>query len=119
MNFDFRMKRLNYQLLSPMYNEEKNIDHFFAKLLPVLESLDLSYEVICINDGSTDETIQKVLEFHKINPRIKLINLSRNFGKDNALTAGLNYASGRAVVPIDSDLQDPPELIEVALSKMA
>jgi polyisoprenyl-phosphate glycosyltransferase len=108
---------IELSIISPMYNEEKNIDYFFAKLLPVLESLDLSYEVICINDGSTDKTSKKILEFHKINYRVKLINLSRNFGKDNALTAGLNYASGRAVVPIDSDLQDPPELIELLLSK--
>jgi glycosyltransferase involved in cell wall biosynthesis len=108
---------IELSIISPMYNEEKNIDYFFAKLLPVLESLDLSYEVICINDGSTDKTSKKILEFHKINSRVKLINLSRNFGKDNALTAGLNYASGRAVVPIDSDLQDPPQLIELLLSK--
>ena len=110
-------EEIELSVVSPVYNEEKNIDYFFAKLLPILESLDLSYEVICINDGSTDGTIKRILEFHKINPRIKLINLSRNFGKDNALTAGLNYASGRAVVPIDSDLQDPPELIESLLSK--
>ena len=88
-----------------MYNEEKNIDHFFARLLPVLESLDVSYEVICIDDGSTDGTNNKILEYHNVNSRIKLISLSRNFGKDNALTAGLHYAHGKAVVPIDSDLK--------------
>ena len=110
-------EEIELSVVSPVYNEEKNIDYFFKKLLPCLESLDLNYEVICIDDGSTDGTSQKIIEFHKSNPRIKLINLSRNFGKDNALTAGLNYASGRAVVPIDSDLQDPPELIELLLSK--
>jgi glycosyltransferase involved in cell wall biosynthesis len=108
---------IELSVIAPMYNEEKNIDHFFAKLLPVLESLDLSYEVICIDDGSTDGTINKILEYYKINPIIKLIKLSRNFGKDNALTAGLHYARGKAVVPIDSDLQDPPELIKSFLSK--
>ena len=81
-------EEIELSVVSPMYNEENNIDYFFARLLPVLESWNLSYEVICINDGSTDGTSQKLLEFHKINPRIKLINLSRNFGKDNALTAG-------------------------------
>ena len=90
-------EEIELSIVSPMYNEEVNIDYFFKRLLPILESLVLSYEVICINDGSTDETSKKILEFHKINPRIKLVNLSRNFGKDNALTAGLHYASGRAV----------------------
>ena len=108
---------IELSVVSPVYNEENNIDYFFDKILPVLDSLEVSYEVICINDGSTDGTIHKILAFHQINPRIKLINLSRNFGKDNALTAGLHYASGRAVVPIDIDLQDPPELIESLLSK--
>ena len=97
--------------------KKKILTIFLQNYYQFLSLCDLSYEVICINDGSTDGTVQKVLEFHKINPRIKLINLSRNFGKDNALTAGLNYASGKAVVPIDSDLQDPPELIESLLSK--
>jgi polyisoprenyl-phosphate glycosyltransferase len=108
---------IELSVISPVYNEENNIDYFFAKLLPVLESFNLNYEIICIDDGSTDTTCQKILEIHKINPRIKLINLSRNFGKDNALTAGLHYASGRAVVPIDCDLQDPPELIGSLISK--
>lgn len=104
-------------IVVPMYNEEHNIDPFFGRLLPLLESWHLSYEVICINDGSTDGTLQKVLERRRINPEIKVINLSRNFGKENALTAGLHFARGKAVVPIDSDLQDPPELIEALLSK--
>lgn len=110
-------KEMELSIVVPMYNEEHNIDYFFRRLLPLLESLDLSYEVICINDGSTDGTPQKVLDFRKINPQVKLISLSRNFGKENALTAGLHYSRGKAVIPIDSDLQDPPELIESLLSK--
>jgi polyisoprenyl-phosphate glycosyltransferase len=110
-------EEIELSIVTPMYNEEDNIDYYFAKLMPILKSCNLAYEVICINDGSTDGTGQKVLEYHKINPQIKLINLSRNFGKDNALTAGLHYASGKAVVPIDSDLQDPPEMIDSLLSK--
>ncbi len=100
-----------------MYNEEHNIDYFFERLLPLLESWQLSHEVICINDGSTDNTLPKVLDWRQKDPRIKLVNLSRNFGKENALTAGLHYSRGRAVVPIDSDLQDPPEMIETLLAK--
>jgi polyisoprenyl-phosphate glycosyltransferase len=110
-------EEIELSVIAPVYNEEKNIDHFISELLPVIESLDLNYEVICVDDGSTDGTSKKILEYCENNPRIKLINLSRNFGKDSALTAGLNYASGRAVVPIDSDLQDPPELIKSFVAK--
>ena len=100
-----------------MYNEEDNIDHFFNSLIPVLDRLALTYEIVCINDGSKDNTLYKLIEFHKINSNIKVISFSRNFGKENALTAGLNYSSGKAVIPIDADLQDPPELIEQLIAK--
>jgi glycosyltransferase involved in cell wall biosynthesis len=99
-------------IVAPMYNEENNIDYFFEKLLAVLDKLQRKYEIICVNDGSTDRTLEILLKYHKSNPYIKIINLSRNFGKETALTAGLHYSKGDAVIPIDTDLQDPPELIE-------
>jgi glycosyltransferase involved in cell wall biosynthesis len=100
-----------------MYNEEENIEHFFATLLPVLNHLEMTYEVICVDDGSTDGTWKKLLAYHKAEPRIKLLSFSRNFGKELALTAGLHQARGAAIVPIDADLQDPPELIGQLLEK--
>lgn len=108
---------IDLSIVAPMYNEEHNVDYFFNRILPLLNSWNLSYEIICINDGSTDGTSQKVREFQKNHPGIKLIEFSRNFGKENAMTAGLQYSRGKAVVPIDSDLQDPPELIESLLAK--
>lgn len=99
-------------LIVPMYNEEKNLDMFFSRVLAVLAKLTPDYEILCINDGSTDTTLEKLLEYRQSNAAIKIINLSRNFGKERALTAGLDYARGDVVVPIDADLQDPPELIE-------
>lgn len=98
-------------LLVPMYNEADTIDHFFARVLPVLEGLGMEWEVICVNDGSKDRTLELLWQRHERDERIKVINLSRNFGKERALIAALDLACGDAVIPIDVDLQDPPELI--------
>jgi len=95
----------------PFYNEEEGCPAFFAHLLPILEGITADYEVVCVNDGSTDRTRQLVTMEHLRNPRIKLVDLSRNFGKEQALTAGLDHARGQAVIPLDADLQDPPEVI--------
>ncbi len=104
-------------VIVPLYNESAGIEHLFARLTSVLEELQTSYEIICINDGSQDDTLSKLIEFWQRNPSIKIVNLSRNFGKEIALTAGIDYASGAAVIPIDADLQDPPELIVKLIAK--
>lgn len=101
----------------PLYNEELNIDYLFERLLSVLSRLDMSYEIVCVNDGSKDNTIGCLIEHHHQNSRIKVVNLSRNYGKEIALSAGLDYANGNAVIPIDADLQDPPELIAELVEK--
>lgn len=101
----------------PMYNEEEVIGAFFARLRPVLDGLGLSYEIICVNDGSRDRTFLLLQQEHVGDPRVKVINLSRNFGKETALTAGLDHARGGAVIPIDADLQDPPELIAEMIAR--
>lgn len=98
-------------LVVPFYNEEDSCSAFFARVVPITESLTANYEIICVNDGSQDKTWQLLSTLHHHNSRIKILNLSRNFGKEQALTAGLDHARGRAVIPIDADLQDPPELI--------
>ncbi len=104
-------------IVVPVHNEAAGLEAFFAQLLPVLERLGTTWEVICINDGSTDATLDLLLGFHRRTPAIKVINLSRNFGKDVALSAGLDFAGGGAVIPIDADLQDPPELIAQMVAK--
>jgi polyisoprenyl-phosphate glycosyltransferase len=104
-------------IIVPIHNEAASIDAFFAQLLPVLERLGATWEIICINDGSTDATLDSLIEFHRRNPAIKVISLSRNFGKDVALSAGFDFAIGAAVIPIDADLQDPPELIVPMVAK--
>lgn len=101
----------------PLYNEEENIDALFRRLLAVLEALNTSYDVICVNDGSRDNTLKNLVEYHQLYPQIKVVNLSRNFGKDTAMSAGIDYSQGMAVIPIDADLQDPPELIAEMIEK--
>lgn len=98
-------------IVVPCFNEADNIDELFARLERVLGGLDIEHEIVCVDDGSRDDTLERLSAHHRRNPRIKVIGLSRNFGKEIALTAGLDHASGLAVVPIDADLQDPPELI--------
>lgn len=93
------------------YNEEDVLEQFFARLEAVLEGLGESYEILCVNDGSRDRTAEILAAACARDHRIRAINLSRNFGKEVALTAGLDHTRGRAVVPLDADLQDPPELI--------
>lgn len=95
----------------PLHNEEPNIDYLFEQLTKVLEKLHLGYEIICVDDGSTDKTLNCLIDQRHHNAAIKILSLSRNFGKEIALSAGIDYATGNAVIPIDADLQDPPELI--------
>jgi len=100
-----------------MYNEEEGLKKLFSRLMPCLEKVTSNYEIICANDGSRDNTLAALKAYSKSDSRIKIINFSRNFGKEVAMTAGLDYASGRAVIPIDADLQDPPELIPELVKK--
>ena len=104
-------------IIIPFYNEEENLDYLFEQILTVMEQLAMTYEIICVNDGSKDNTLFNLIQYHQQNPAIKIINFSRNFGKEIALTAGLDYAQGKAVIPIDADLQDPPELIGELVAK--
>ena len=94
-----------------MYNEEEALAPFLDRLLPILTGTGESFEIICVNDGSRDATLERPLDARQQYPGIVVLNLSRNFGKEAALTCGIDYAGGKAVIPIDADLQDPPELI--------
>lgn len=108
---------IDISIVIPCYNEELNIVKLLNSLMEVLNNINMIYEIICVNDGSQDNTLEKLIEFHENNPSIKIINLSRNFGKEIALTAGIDYTIGAAVIPIDADLQDPPELIYELVKK--
>jgi len=109
MNEEKQNKLLS--IVSPVYNEVENLDEFYSRVLSATGDLNLETEIIYINDGSQDNSIQVINKQSKNDDRVAVIDLSRNFGKEIALTAGLDHASGDAVIVIDSDLQDPPELI--------
>ncbi len=94
-----------------MYNEEENVSIFLSSVSAVLDSAGVTYEIICINDGSTDGTLQALVDKKAEYPTLRVFNLTRNFGKEGALSAGLSVATGEAVIPIDADLQDPPEVM--------
>lgn len=104
-------------LVVPMYNEEDNVGEFYARVKAVLEQLGETWEIVCVNDGSRDATLAQLVALNRADARVKVINLSRNFGKEIALTAGIDHACGQAVIPIDADLQDPPELIADLVAK--
>jgi glycosyltransferase involved in cell wall biosynthesis len=104
-------------VIIPCYNEGENVPILFARLLPVLRGLAVTFEVICINDGSRDDTLERLLEVQSAESCLRIIDLSRNFGKEKALSAGLFHSRGQAVVPMDADLQHPPEAIAEMLAK--
>ena len=98
-------------VVCPIHDEEDALPSFFAALLPLLEASGESHEILCINDGSLDSSLAVLQSYQQDHPQIRIIDLARNFGKEAALTCGLDHARGQAVIPIDTDLQDPPELI--------
>jgi len=95
----------------PAYNEAEGLHTFHARLSAVLLGIEGTHEVVYVNDGSRDETLLVLDELRRADPTVTLVDLSRNFGKEVAMTAGLDFARGEATIIIDADLQDPPELI--------
>ncbi|AIA56671.1 glycosyltransferase family 2 protein [Acidithiobacillus caldus] len=104
-------------LVVPCHDEAANLSTLYGRVRAVMDESGKSWEMVCINDGSKDDTLERLLTLHEKDPRIVVIDLSRNFGKEAALTAGLDYARGECAIPLDADLQDPPELIPVLLAK--
>ncbi len=104
-------------ILVPCFNEQESIRVFMDRITPILESLQECVEVLFVDDGSQDETLSILIKLARQNPQVKVISFSRNFGKEAALTAGLELATGDAVIPVDVDLQDPVELIPQMIEK--
>lgn len=98
-------------LVVPVFNEEESIAVFLAATVPLLERDGVRFEIVFVNDGSRDETFARLFQRSRTDRRLRIVNLSRNFGKEAALTAGIDHARGDVLIPMDIDLQDPPELI--------
>jgi len=115
------MNAVELSLVIPVKDEEAAIGPCLARVVPVLEAMKdpaaNSFEILFVDDGSTDRTLDAIREAHAADPRIRGISLSRNFGKEAALTAGLDSARGNGVVPLDVDLQDPPEALPKMVAK--
>jgi glycosyltransferase involved in cell wall biosynthesis len=105
-------------IVVPFFNEGEAIQSFYEAICPIMDQMDdFLFEVVCVDDGSLDDTLPKLIALVERDPRFRVIELSRNFGKEAALTAGIDAARGDAVVPIDADLQDPVELIPTLIKE--
>ena len=109
--------KIKYSFIIPAYNEELNIPSIYKRIVEFSKQLHDTWELIFINDGSTDNSLKELVKLSDNNKNIKYINLSRNFGHQAALSAGLKYASGDAVISMDCDLQDPPEVVKKMIDK--
>jgi glycosyltransferase involved in cell wall biosynthesis len=110
-------EKITCSVVVPLYNEEDVLLETYKRLKKVMDSLNETYEIIFVNDGSRDKTPQMVYEICNKDSTIKFVDFSRNFGHQTAITAGMDFSEGEAIVVIDADLQDPPELIPKMIEK--
>ncbi|MDF1548170.1 MAG: glycosyltransferase [Bacteroidales bacterium] len=106
-----------YSFVIPAFNEEKNVVLIYQRLLDIMKKHEKGFEIIFVDDGSRDNTKETLVKLANEDKRLKVISLSRNFGHQSALTAGLKYAKGDAIISMDCDLQDPPEVIDQMIEK--
>lgn len=105
-------------VLIPVYNEEGNLSLLYEKLVAALKKVGRPYEVIFVDDGSSDGTMEILLDLREKNPNVKIISFSRNFGQTAALSAGIDFSKGDIIIPMDGDLQNDPEDILMLLQKI-
>jgi len=111
------MTKIRYSIVAPCYNEEGNLPELHRRMAEVMDQTGEPWELVLINDGSADRTAELMQELHQADPRVHYLDFARNFGHQIAVTAGVDYAQGEAVIIIDADLQDPPELILQMIDK--
>ncbi|WP_155270435.1 glycosyltransferase family 2 protein [Acidithiobacillus thiooxidans] len=108
---------MTVSIIVPCHNESGNLKILYERVSGIMDACGEPWGMVCVNDGSIDDTLLQLIELHQQDSRIQVIDLSRNFGKEAALTAGLDAARGDAAIPLDADLQDPPELIPELLAQ--
>lgn len=109
--------KITYTVVAPIYNEIEIVDEFCKRVTNVMDSTGKMWELVLVDDGSTDGSTERILELAAVNPKIRPVIFARNFGHQIAVTAGLDYSRGAAVTIIDADLQDPPEVILELIEK--
>ncbi|HVM48065.1 MAG TPA: glycosyltransferase family 2 protein [Candidatus Acidoferrum sp.] len=109
---------LDLSIVVPLYNEEESVRPLYTQLAAVLGTSGRSYEIICINDGSTDKTYEALCRLADADPAVKVINLRRNFGQTAAMSAGFDHARGKVIIPMDGDLQNDPADIPLLLARL-
>ncbi len=111
------MQQKRISLIFPVYNEEQVLPLLYTRVCRLIDQLEYDVEVILVNDGSKDGSLALMKKFHEEDPRFKIVDFSRNFGHQVAITAGIDFSTGDAVILLDADLQDPPELLPQFLQK--
>ncbi|NDJ84601.1 MAG: glycosyltransferase family 2 protein [Chloroflexi bacterium] len=106
-----------FSIVAPVHNEEGNLHRLYERIVAVMDALGEPWELLLINDGSRDGSLDEMLQLHKRDSRVRIISFARNFGHQTAVTAGMDFSGGKAVILIDADLQDPPELIQQMVEK--
>lgn len=109
--------RPTYSIVAPVYNEQGNLNKFYDRVAATMNQLDGEWELVLVNDGSKDDSLSIMRQLTAEDPHVKYVNFARNFGHQTAVTAGVDFATGKAVILIDSDLQDPPEVIAELISE--
>jgi dolichol-phosphate mannosyltransferase len=109
--------RPTISLVVPIWNEELVIPELYRRVLQIMQHIGERWEMICINDGSSDRSLDLLLALRDQDPRVKVLDFSRNFGHQIAITAGSDFAEGEAVIVMDADLQDPPEVVQRMVQK--
>ena len=109
--------RPTFSVVVPIWNEEQVIPELYKRVVDVMDRQEESWELICVNDGSKDGSLKLLLALREQDPRVKVVDFSRNFGHQVAITAGADFAEGDAVIVMDADLQDPPSVIEEMIAR--
>src|SRR3990167_1229677 len=109
---------MRYSIILPVFNEEESLSVLYKRIVTIMRKLNHPFELIFINDGSYDRTSQTLTNLHTKDERVKIINFSRNFGHQMAVSAGLRYSTGEQIAILDSDLQDPPEILPAFFEKL-
>ena len=109
--------RPTISIIAPVYNEEQALPVLYERISETLDAIGEPWELVLVNDGSWDRSLEIMRDLHEKDPRVRIVNFSRNFGHQIAITAGTDYAQGQAVIIIDADLQDPPSLFAEMIDK--